>query len=148
MIVGIGCQGRSLSSFVEALTQHRIDTVVDIRRFDDDAQLVFTTMSLQLSLTFYGIDYVALPELSGSTRYTDSDGRIVCHNPDAGLWRDSYREALMLAVERNLDPVAAGYRFLGELALAERVAVLCYERDQHECIREQLIGQVAEQYRL
>ena len=122
----IGHSNRSIDAFIELLRAHRIELLVDIRRFPGSrSQPQFNEPALHESLTKAGINYVSMTDLGGRRRPSPES-----HNT---AWRsDQFRgyadymesQEFELAMERLLD-----------VARKERTAIMCSEAVWWRCHR-------------
>ncbi len=121
-IVSVGYQGRTLDEMIELLVGHEVETLVDVRLTPISRKRGFSKTALSEALQSAGIEYVHEPALG---------------NPKDN--RDDFRKGLASARERyrhSLDNgAAATYEATIERVLSERVALLCFEREHHECHR-------------
>ena len=67
----VGHSNRSLEGFLEILKAHRIERVIDVRRFPASRRWPhFNSANLAISLPAAGIDYTRMPELGGRRKTT------------------------------------------------------------------------------
>lgn len=129
MIYSIGHSNLAVDEFVDALRQHLIDVLVDVRsqpysRYSPQ----FNRASLETHLEAAGVDYrFAGRHLGGrpeGAQFYDDEGHVRYH---------------LVASEPSF---LQGVERLIELAQDRRVAVMCSEEDPAHCHRFLLIGRV------
>jgi uncharacterized protein (DUF488 family) len=122
----VGHSNRSLEDFTRILTAHRIERVLDVRRFPVSRKWPhFDAESLAKSLPAAGIDYAGLPELGGR-RKPRPDSRHVA-------WRvDAFRG---YADFMDTDEFALSIAKAIELARERRSALTCAEALPWRCHR-------------
>lgn len=118
MIWTIGHSTHSLDDFLEILSAHRIELVVDVRRFPGSRRLPqFNRATLEQSLAAAGVAYCSLPSLGGRrTPLPDS--------PNSGWRNSSFRG---YADHMASEEFAEGHFELITLAGGLRTAVMCAE---------------------
>ena len=122
-LVTIGYEGRSPERLVSDLVELGIDTLVDVRLTPVSRKAGLSKRGLAASVGSAGIEYLHLPEL-GNPR----------DNRDA--LRRGNEAARARYLKRLREPEgAAALRRVVELALAQRVALLCLEREPDTCHR-------------
>lgn len=122
----IGHSNRSLDDFLNILTSHRIERLVDVRRFPGSRRLPhFSETSLRQSLHEIGIDYVHLPELGGR-RTTKPTSR-----------NTAWRNAAFRGYADHMETAEfqAGMERLSTLAEERRTAFMCAEACWWQCHR-------------
>jgi uncharacterized protein (DUF488 family) len=123
----IGHSTRSLAELIDALREHQIQTLVDIRAFPASRRLPqFNRESLEQSLPAAGIRYVWMKELGGYRK------KILAESPNIALRNDSFRNYADYMLTPEFEKAA------GELvALAEQspTAYMCAERVYFHCHR-------------
>jgi len=132
-LVSIGYEGRDIDGFVEELTGADVAAVVDVRLTPLSRKPGFSKTKLGARLSEAGIDYRHLRALGNpkENRPAFRDGRV-----EEG--RARFRTLL-----EEPDAVAA-LSVLAERASRQRVAVLCFERDEHHCHRKVVLDKVRE----
>lgn len=125
-IVSIGYQQRSLEDVIALLRQSNVQVVVDVRLNPISRKKGFSKSSLGQALGEANIEYRHERELG---------------NPKSN--RDPFRKGLKSARTRYLLHLQNGaskkHREVIELARTTRVALLCFERDHHECHRSSIV---------
>lgn len=126
-IVSIGYEGRTLEDFIVTLRAEGVAVLVDVRLNAISRKPGFSKTALKTAALAAGIDYVHEPLLGNPIDNRD-DFR-------AGYKRarTRYRKRLEGASSEAVDRVIA-------LAVKQRVAVLCVERDHTVCHRDELIN--------
>ena len=121
-VVSIGYERRSVEELISLLTRNQVDVLIDVRLNPISRKKGFSKSSLAQALGAAGIEYRHERELG---------------NPKEN--RDSFRRGLKSARARYLRHLDNGassvYRDVVDLAHTARVALLCFERDHHECHR-------------
>lgn len=121
-IVSIGYERRSVDDLVRLLKRNRVEVLVDVRLNAVSRKKGFSKSSLAQALAEVGIEYRHERELG---------------NPKDN--RDPFRQGLKSARARYLRHLQNGasstYQDVMDLAGTARIALLCFERDHHECHR-------------
>ena len=121
-IVSIGYEQRSIEEVINLLKRNSVDVLVDVRLSPISRKKGFSRSSLEQALGAAHIEYRHERELG---------------NPKSN--RDPFRRGLKSARDRYLRHLQNGasstYREVVDLAHTARIALLCFERDQHECHR-------------
>jgi len=122
-IVSIGYEGRDLDSFLSALRINRVDVVVDVRLTPISRKRGFSKTALSTALDAANVGYLHVPELGNPKDNRDAfgDGRVE-------LGRARFTERLDNGSGPSFDQVL-------ELAREQRIALLCFERDEEHCHR-------------
>lgn len=122
----VGHSNRSLEEFTEILTAHRIERVIDVRRFPVSRKWPhFDAESLAKSLPSAGIDYAGMPELGGRRKPRPDSPHVA--------WRvDAFRGyADFMDTEEFARSIAKAI----ELARERRSALACAEALPWRCHR-------------
>lgn len=121
-IVSIGYERRSVEDLVRLLTRNHVNVLVDVRLNAISRKKGFSKSSLAQALREVGIEYRHERQLG---------------NPKDN--RDPFRRGLKSARTRYLRHLQNGasstYQDVIDLARTSRIALLCFERDHHECHR-------------
>lgn len=130
-LVSIGYEGRDLDGFVQELTDAHVAMVADVRLTPLSRKPGFSKTRLGERLGEAGIDYRHLRSLGNpkDNRPPFWEGRI-----EEGRARFS----ALLEQPGALDALTE----LAEHAEQRRVAVLCFERDEHRCHRKVVLDKV------
>lgn len=132
-IVSIGYERRSVEELISLLTRNRVDVLVDVRLNPISRKKAFSKSSLAQALGAAGIDYRHERELG---------------NPKDN--RDSFRRGLKSARARYTRHLHNGassvYRDVVDLAHTVRVALLCFERDHHDCHRSCILDTASDDH--
>ncbi|MDQ1422736.1 MAG: hypothetical protein QOD72_234 [Acidimicrobiaceae bacterium] len=126
MIVGVGYEGMTIDGFIADLVSRRIALVVDVRLNAVSRKPGFSRRALAAALEGAGIGYRHEPTLGNPRDNRDGFG--------AG-------DPAALAVMRAR-VATVGAEAMGRLAAESRrrrVAVLCFEHDEHRCHRRVII---------
>lgn len=122
----VGHSNRPLESFLEILKAHRIERVIDVRRFPGSRRWPhFSAERLSASLPASGIDYVGMPDLGGRRKA----------NPDSPhtAWRvEAFRG---YADFMDTPGFAASLARVQALAAEEQSALMCAEALPWRCHR-------------
>jgi len=125
----VGHSTRALADFLELLRVHRIQVVVDVRRWPTSRRFPhFRKDELQPALSREGIDYVWREELGGFRRASAG-------SPNTGWRVAAFRAYADFMLTPEFD------RILGELqtvASQERMALMCAEATPWRCHRQLL----------
>ena len=122
----VGHSNKTIEDFVEILKAHRVERVIDVRRFPASRKWPhFNAESLEKSLPAAGIDYAGAPDLGGRRKpRPDSPHR---------AWRvEAFRG---YADFMDTADFAAGLERVTALAQARRSALLCAEALPWRCHR-------------
>ncbi len=125
----VGHSTRTIDAFCEILTQHEINTLVDVRHFPGSRRLPhFNKTALSESLAAAGIGYEHLVELGGRR-----PARPDSHNL---AWRNvSFRG---YADYMETEPFREGVNRLLEIARRGRTAIMCSEAVWWRCHRSMI----------
>jgi uncharacterized protein (DUF488 family) len=117
----IGHSTHSLDDFLALLVRHRIQGVVDIRRFPSSRKFPhFNRQELATALKKAGIDYQWMEVLGGRRHKTENGSR----SPNLGLHNKSFRNYADYMLTREF---REGVQKLLEMARRNRVAIMCAE---------------------
>ncbi|WP_043431489.1 DUF488 domain-containing protein [Arthrobacter sp. FB24] len=133
-IIGVGYEGREISSFIHHLQPWKVDVLVDVRLSAISRKKGFSKTALSSALAEAGIRYEHLPVLGNPKE--NRDGFWAPGTNAAMLAHEKYRE-LMLA-----DSARAAIHYLAQLAAAEHVALLCFEASEACCHRRLVLEAV------
>lgn len=126
----IGYEGLDIDAFMSLLTEHGIDTIIDVRKLPLSRKPFFSKKSLGNLLNLSGREYVHLVELG-------------CPKPvreryrEDGNWK-RYTEGFMKYLKTQEDAIAE----LSSLAATSNCALLCYEADANFCHRSMVANAV------
>ena len=133
-VVGIGYEGRTIDAFVRELARQGVRRLVDVRLTPLSRKPGFSKTALTEALADAGIAY---------------EHRRVLGNPKhnragfAGSDNDRSHARAVFADLLRQPEAAEAIEALAAAALRERVAVLCFEADQHRCHRDVVLAEVA-----
>jgi len=133
-VVGVGYEGKTIQEFCAHLVSLNVDTVVDARLNALSRKRGFSKNGLRAALAESGVDYLFFPGLGNHRE--NREGFAVPGSRAGDAARDRYR--VLLATPQ----AAAALGTLAELVDGSTIAVMCFERDQHECHREIVIEQL------
>lgn len=130
-VTGIGYEGETIDGFIATLKVRGISTLVDVRLNAISRKRGFSKTALSQALAANGLTYLHRPALGNPKEnradYSES------HSVAGDAARERFR-LLLTTTEADLavDEIAA-------LATNGRVAVMCFERSQLHCHRQQVI---------
>lgn len=133
-IMGHGYEGRDVAQYVEDLRAWNADVLVDVRLNAISRKKGFSKTALRSALADAGIRYEHRPELGNPKDNRD------------GFWEpgtDRHRAAVA-RFDASLDGVEAAdaVQRVAEMAIRERVVLLCFEADERCCHRKVVIQRV------
>ncbi len=131
-IFGIGYEGLDLPGLIKDLHRLHVTVVADVRLTPLSRKKGLSKSALRDGLAAANIGYVHLPALGNP-----KENRAGYSDPGNERVRDSYRARL------TTSPAGAHLAELRRLAEEEVVAVLCFESDERQCHREQVLAAVA-----
>jgi uncharacterized protein (DUF488 family) len=133
-IFTIGYEGLTIGAFVSLLTEHGIETVVDIRELPLSRKPGFSKTALAGTLVGSGLEYVHMVKL-GCPKPVRNDYRV------DGDWA-RYTTGFLKYLRTQTDAIAA----LAELAQSSTCALLCYEADFNFCHRSMVAEAVNKRF--
>lgn len=133
-VIGVGYEGKDISTFLQELKAWKIDTVVDVRLNPLSRKKGFSKKALTEALADVGIRYRHLPALGNPK--DNRAGFAEPGTPAAKSAGEKYRAML----ER--DESIVSLKELADLAAGQRVAVLCFEASERCCHRFYVLEQV------
>jgi len=131
--IGIGYQGQQIDQFVQHLLNQGVTRLVDVRLTPISRKPGFSKTALQAALTDVGISYEHRRELGNPKANRDG---FAGSDSELGQAKARYAEAL------NTDAARVSLEELARLSTRERVAVLCFEADQHRCHRDVVLAHI------
>lgn len=139
-MIGIGYQGLQLSDLIGRLRSNGVRVLVDIRLNAISRKAGYSKRSLAAALEAAGIRYLHDPRLGNPK--DNGAGHADTASDDTIAARERF--------ERLLDggAGAGAIRDLASLVEQESVAVLCYEADENQCHRQQVMAAVSDPRRL
>lgn len=132
MLHTIGYEGLTIGEFLDILSIHNIDLVVDVRELPLSRKRGFSKKVLAHKLGENGIAYRHERDL-GAPRQVRHKLR------DGGSWED-YEKSFLTHLEDNLETVRA----ISTLALNKKIALLCFEYDYTVCHRSLIARKMIE----
>ncbi len=133
-IVSIGYEGRGLDDFLATLTANRVQVLIDVRLTPISRKKGFSKTALSEALARLGIEYRHVRELGNP-----KENRAAFRGAGVTTGRRRYLAHLHNGSRTALDEVV-------ELARAERIALLCVERDDRQCHRGCITDQAQEEH--
>lgn len=133
-VTGIGYEGLDIEEFGKVLVDLGVTTLVDVRLNALSRKRGFSKNGLRDALDQVGITYVHLPVVGNPRDNRDGFARPGSRAGDTA--RAHYRR--LLEAREAQEAISE----IARLAASRQVAVMCFERDQHECHREIVIDQV------
>lgn len=124
MIATIGYERASLVDFIATLKLSDVDLVVDIRDRAQSRRAGFSKTALSGALEASGIGYLHLRELGDP-----KEGREAARRGDLIRFRSIYDNVMQTSKAKE------AIAYLEELALENKICLMCYERDQVTCHR-------------
>lgn len=132
-IVSVGYEGHNIENFVEMLRLNEVNTVVDVRLYPISRKKGFSKTALSQALAEAGIGYRHERDLG---------------NPKQN--RDPFRQGLQSARKHYLEHIQNGasevYNDVIGLAHETLIALLCYEREHHQCHRSCILELAEREY--
>ena len=133
-VFSIGYEGRDLDDFLDTLEGNRVKVLVDVRLTPISRKKGFSKTALSEGLARRGIEYRHAPALG---------------NPKEN--RAAFRGAAVRTGRRRFlahlnNGSRHAYEEVIELARAQRIALLCVERDDRQCHRGCITDQAQEQH--
>ncbi len=121
----IGYEGKSLERYLHELMTNQVGVLCDVRRNPVSMKYGFSKKQLKSATEAVGIHYEHIPELG-----IESDKRRELETPEdyAELF-DEYRKTTLRTGRQSLN------RIVDLIAEHGRVALTCFEAEQHECHR-------------
>lgn len=129
-LVTVGYEGRTAEELVEAVTDDRVDVLVDVRLTSLSRKPGLSKGKLSAALERVGVRYLHLRAL-GNPRDNRAGYR-------AGDPTSQHRYAEVL----RADEAGAALQQLEDLLSGARVALLCYERDSDACHRQAIADEL------
>ena len=124
-VATIGYQAATVRTFLEALTEHRVDLLVDVRAVASSRRPGFAKSALAANLQGAGIEYLHLRGLG-----TPAEGRAAARAGRHAEMREIFLEHLATPGAR------AELEALAEIVRSgRRVCLLCLEADPTHCHR-------------
>ncbi|MEP9353139.1 DUF488 domain-containing protein [Xanthobacter sp. KR7-65] len=129
----IGYEQSTPSAFQSALSEAKVDLVVDVRAVAASRRPGFSKTALAAGIAEHSIAYVHLRALG-----TPKEGRLAARSGD--------HDALMRIYDAHLAtaPAQAALEELADLAKGRRLCLLCYERHVEGCHRLRLAAWMCE----
>ena len=126
-IYTIGHSNRTIDNFLSTLSFHRIECVVDVRRFPKSKFPHFTRENLELHLRSNGIEYVWMEGLGGYRK------KILDKSPNTAIKSEGFRNyADYMLTEKFREEIEK----LIEVASRKRTAIMCAEMLYWRCHRK------------
>jgi uncharacterized protein (DUF488 family) len=130
-LITIGYEGRTPDEFVAVLRWNRVTKVVDVRQLPLSRKRGFSKTALSDTLSAQGIEYVGMRELGTPAPMR----RQYKQTGDFDLLASQYRA--------HLADVDGSVEKLYQMAVADRICLLCFEREATLCHRSLLAAAVA-----
>lgn len=131
-IFTIGYEGLNLDSFLGLLTDHEIDTLVDIREFPLSRKPGFSKTVLRTTVNLLGMEYMHVHAL-GCPKKIRNEYR------ESGDWR-RYTQGFLAYLRSQ----ASAVQDLAELSMSSNFALLCFEADFNFCHRSMVAKAISE----
>ncbi|WP_435205347.1 DUF488 domain-containing protein [Micromonospora sp. bgisy143] len=133
-LIGVGYQGHDIASFVDDLRAEQVSRLVDVRLTPISRKAGFSKTALTRALAAAGITYEHRPEL-GNPKSNRAGF--------AGSLAELTEARHVFASLLSQPAAASAVDVLAAAGAAERVAVLCFEADQHRCHRDLVLAEAA-----
>ncbi len=131
-IYSVGYEGLTLAGLIDRLVGARVSALVDVRLNPVSRKPGFSRRRLSEALAEAGIDYRHEKELGNPP-----DNRDSFRTGDGNAGRERMRAILSNGASAALDRVV-------DLAVDDRIAILCVERDHSHCHRDVITEMVVE----
>ncbi len=129
----IGYEGLDIDDFMALLSEHGIETVVDIRELPLSRKPGFSKKALASVLNLSGLEYVHIVELGCPRPVRDG------YRAD-GDWK-RYTAGFLKYLKTQKDAIAE----LADMVQSSNCALLCYEADFNFCHRSMVADAVSKQ---
>jgi uncharacterized protein (DUF488 family) len=129
----IGYEGLDIDDFLSLLSEHGIETVVDIRELPLSRKPGFSKKSLNSILNLSGLEYVHMVDL-GCPKLVRDGYR------ESGDW-ERYTAGFLKHLKTQKDAIAE----LADLVQSSTCALLCFEADFNFCHRSMVADAVSKQ---
>ena len=133
-VATIGYQAATVPGFLRALTDARVELLIDVRAVASSRRAGFAKTALAANLETAGIDYLHLRSLG-----TPADGRAAARSGRHEEMHRIFREHLL-----THDAQEGLWRLEGIVTSPRRVALMCFEADYRECHRTLVADALAE----
>ena len=133
-VATIGYQAATVPGFLRALTDARVELLIDVRAVASSRRAGFAKTALAANLETAGIDYLHLRSLG-----TPADGRAAARSGRHEEMHRIFREHL-----RTHEAQEGLWRLEGIVKSPRRVALMCFEADYRECHRTLVADALAE----
>jgi uncharacterized protein (DUF488 family) len=130
----IGYEGADVDRFLTTLKDANVATLADVRAVALSRKRGFSKSALRDALASQDIGYRHFIKLG-----TPKEGRQAARAGDGELMRRIYCNEVLAA-----EPAQAAFQELEDLAQAQPVCLLCFERDPANCHRRVLAQRLAE----
>jgi len=132
-VMTIGYEGLEIDKFLEFLSYHKVEVLVDVREVPISRKRGFSKSRLSQALDDAGIEYVHMKDL-GSPK--DIRSRLkVDHDYDAFFSAyDSYLETQTEALDQ----------LIGLVTESRRVCLMCFESSHDQCHRSHIASHIAD----
>jgi uncharacterized protein (DUF488 family) len=130
-VATIGYEGATIERFLEALIDAEITCLVDVRAVPVSRKKGFSKRQLEQRLAEVGIRYVSLKGLGDP-----KPGRDAARAGNYNDFRRIYRRHL------ETDVAQVDLKAVLELAYADNICMLCYEKNPTECHRSLVAGEM------
>lgn len=139
-VIGVGYEGQTIEQLTDGICRWGVSTLVDVRLNALSRKRGFSKNGLRDHLAQVGIGYLHMPEL-GNLR----ENREGYSKPDSEMGaraRTVFTERMSSpAAEARLDEIVG-------LARTGMIAVLCYEKNERECHRHEVLDALRERLAL
>jgi uncharacterized protein (DUF488 family) len=127
----IGYEKLDLKQFMAQLSYHGVDLVADIRKLPVSRKKGFSKTALGETLNHEGIDYLNYQALGAPKELRDE------------LYRSGNYDRFFQKYENNIsDKTDCLAEILSFINNGRKVALLCFERNHHQCHRKVLADEI------
>ena len=120
----IGYEGRDIDTFLDALIQNNVNTVIDVRNNPFSMNFCFIKDKLKEFLSKAEIDYMHIPELGIESGHRQNLKT-----------KEDYKTLFKLFKQTMLPKHKDKLKQVGELTKEKRIALMCFEKDKEFCHR-------------
>jgi len=133
LVMTIGYEGLEIEKFLDFLSFHQVDVLVDVREIPISRKRGFSKSRLSQALDDAGIEYVHMKNL-GSPKDIRSKLKLD-HDYDAFFSAyDTYLETQTEALDQ----------LIGLVTESARVCLMCFERSHDQCHRSHIASHIAD----
>ena len=135
-VIGIGYEGKDASEIIDELAGWNVTLLVDVRLNPISRKKGLSKTALSAALSAKGIEYRHAPELGNPKDNRPGYAEVGTENGDAA------RENFGLLLARPAAQAAIGE--IADRARREFVAVMCFEENERQCHRREVLHELRE----